>query len=151
MPNIGQALKAEIIRISRREIKSSVTSVHQSNVVLRKSVVDLRKRIATLESENKRLLKSSIIIEEKNVKAPSKVSKNVRITSSGIRKLRSKLGLSQEAFGKLLGVSTQGIYTMEHKVGRLKLRTKTFLNFLSVREMGKREALKRLEGLGKKS
>jgi len=150
MPNIAQALKAEIVRISRREIKSSVASVHQSNLVLRKSVVDLRKRIATLESENKRLLKSSII-EEKNVKAPSEVSKNVRITSSGIRKLRSKVGLSQEVFGKLLGVSTQGIYSMEHKTGRLKLRTKTLLNFLSVREMGKREALKRLEGLGIKS
>ena len=151
MPNIGQALKTEIIRISRREIKSSVASVHKSNVVLRKSVVDLRNKIATLESENKRLLKSSIIIEEKNVKAPSEVSKSVRITSSGIRKLRAKLGLSQEAFGKLLGGSTQGIYTMEHKAGRLKLRKKTLLNFLSVRKMGKREALKRLEELGKKS
>ena len=46
MPNLAQSLKAEIQRISRREIKSSVTPIHASNVALKKSVAELKKRIS---------------------------------------------------------------------------------------------------------
>ena len=43
MPNLSQALKAEISRISRREIKSSVIPIHASNVVLKKAVAEQEK------------------------------------------------------------------------------------------------------------
>ena len=86
MPNLAQSLKAEIQRISRREIKSSVTPIHASNVALKKSVAELKKRIASLEAENKRLLSSQKPTQERQ----SSVSpEKVRITAKSIRALRN--------------------------------------------------------------
>ena len=39
---------------------------------------------------------------------------------------------------------------MEHKVGRLKFRSATLANLLSLRGLGKREARKRLKEIGNK-
>jgi DNA-binding transcriptional regulator YiaG len=141
MPNLSQVIKAEIARISRREIKSAVTPIRVSTIALRKSAADMKNRIARLESEVKRLSSLSATLQT-NRKEPSSqtTDSKPRVTASGIRILRSKLGLSQESFGKLLGVSSQAVYIMEHKEGRLSLRSGTMANLLTIREMGKREA-----------
>ena len=105
MPNIGQAFKAEIVRISRKEIKGSVNPLHRSTIGMKKTIVELKRRIAILESENKRVLSFF-----KNAQQPTvspEAAQKVRITSKGIRKLRAKLGLSQDAFARLLNVSSQ--------------------------------------------
>jgi DNA-binding transcriptional regulator YiaG len=81
---------------------------------------------------------------------PPEVAEKARVTSKGIRKLRTKLGLSQDAFARLLGVSSQAVYAMEHKEGRIRLRPATMSNMLSVRGMGKREVKKRLEEIAEK-
>jgi DNA-binding transcriptional regulator YiaG len=150
MPNFTQALKAEIVRISRKEIKASVGPLHSSNVNLRKSLKTLKDKIAALETETKRLQSLSKTLQPKTPSVDPKEAENVRITSKGIRKLRAKLGLSQDSFAKLLGVTMQAVYAMEHKSGRFKLRAATLSNLIVVRGMGKREAGKRLEELGKK-
>jgi DNA-binding transcriptional regulator YiaG len=149
MPNIAQALKAEIIRISRKEIKASVNPIHKSNVSLKKTVAELKRKIAVLESENKQLLSFQKNIQKQKSQVPSEVAEKVRISSKSILKLRTKLGLSQDSFAKLLGVSSQNVHAMEHKVGRLKFRSATLSNLLSVRKMGRREAKKRLEEITK--
>ena len=147
MPNIAQAFKDEIVRISRKEIKASVGPLHKSNVSLKKVVAELKRKVASLESENKRLKSKTIQTPRVSPEAAEKV----RITSKSIKILRSKLGLSQNSFGKLIGVSSQNVYAMEHKDGRrLKLRKNTLANLLSVRGMGKRDVKKRLEEIGKK-
>lgn len=143
MPNIGQAFKAEIVRISRKEIKGSVHPLHRSTIGTKKTIVELKRRIAVLESENKRVLSFF-----KNAQQPTvspEAAQKARVTSKGIRKLRAKVGLSQDAFARLLNVSSQAVYAMEHKDGRIKLRPATLANLLLVREMGKREIKKRLE------
>ena len=140
MPNIAQALKAEIVRLSRKEIKTSVNPLRVSNFALKKIVWGLKKKVSVLETENKRLLAF-----QKQLQIPQEVAEKARITSKGIRILRTKLGLSQDSFAKILGVSSQAVYAMEHKEGRLKFRPTTLSNLLSVREIGKREAKKRLE------
>jgi DNA-binding transcriptional regulator YiaG len=143
MANVAQTLKAEIVRISRKEIKASVNPIHKSNVTLKKSVADFKKRIAALESEIKRLKSLSKTIEKPQ--ADPKVAEKVRFTSKSIIKLRNKLGLTQEELGNLIGVSSQNVYALEHKVGRLKFRSATLSNLLSIRGLGKREAKKRVE------
>jgi DNA-binding transcriptional regulator YiaG len=145
MPNLSQAIKAEIVRISRKEIKASVNPLRSSNFILKRTVAELNKRIAGLEAENKRLLSLSKNRMEQPLVSPE-VAEKARITSKGVRKLREKLGLSQDEFARLLGVSSQSVYAMEHKEGRrLRLRPATLANLLSVREMGKREAKSRLK------
>jgi DNA-binding transcriptional regulator YiaG len=146
MSNIAQALKAEIIRLSRKEIKANVTPLKKSNFTLKKAVWDLKNSVSVLTAENKRLSALYKSAKDKQPQVSPGAAEKARFTSKGIRILRTKLGLSQDAFAKLLGVSSQAVYVMEHKEGkRLKLRPKTLSSLLSVREMGKREVKRRLE------
>ncbi len=147
MPNLSQVLKAEIARISRREIKASVTPLKNSGIVLKKNITEIKKRLAILETGTRRLLALQGELQEKKTEARLAGIKDnkVRVTSRSVKALRSKLGFSQDSFAALLGVSGQAVYVMEHKGGRLKLRTPTMTKFLSLRETGKREATRMLE------
>jgi DNA-binding transcriptional regulator YiaG len=150
MPNLTQSLKAEIQRISRREIRSSVTPIRGSNIALKKTVANLKMRIAVLEAANKRLLSFQRKAQEQQ---PAEAPRKIRLSAKTINAFRAKLGLTQTEFGKLIGVSTQNVHMMEHKEGRLNVRKKTLGNILSIRGIGKKEAKKRLEeieGRGKK-
>jgi DNA-binding transcriptional regulator YiaG len=141
MSNVAKAFRAEIIRLSGKEVKAAVNPLKKSNFALKKSVWELNRKVATLESETKRLLASRT-----EPQVPKEKIAKARITSKNVRALRTKLGLSQDSFAKLLGVSGQAVYSIEHKEGRrLKLRPATMSHLLLVREMGKREAKKSLE------
>jgi DNA-binding transcriptional regulator YiaG len=136
MSNIAKALKAEISRISRKEAKSATGPIAKANSDLKKTVVDLKKRLTALENENRRLLAG--VKKEKPVSAPesSEETKKARITSTTIRSLRRRLGLSQAEFGKLAGVTTGAVYLWEKKEGPLNLRDKTKAALLSIKGMG---------------
>jgi len=140
MSNIAIALKAEISRISRKEAKSATGPISKANIDLKKTVVDLKRRLAALEKENKRLAAGTK--KEKLVSAPeqSEETKKARITSATIRSLRNRLGLSQAELGKLAGVTTGAVYLWETKEGPLNLREKTKAALLSIKGMGAREA-----------
>jgi DNA-binding transcriptional regulator YiaG len=145
MPNLSQVIKAEIARISRREIKTSTNPLRASTVALKKSAADLKKRVAVIEAETKRLVAFYTRLQtERQAQAPHASDSKTRITSKGIRALRNKLGLSQESFARLLGVSSQAVYIMEHKNGRLSLRSGTLASLLSIRGIGRREARAKL-------
>jgi DNA-binding transcriptional regulator YiaG len=145
MPNFSQVIKAEMARISRREIKIAANPIRSSTIILKKTAANLKRRLAALESDVKRLTAFHNILQaERKSQTVQASDTKARITAKGVRALRSKLGLSQDSFAKLLGVSSQAIYIMEHKDGRLNLRSATLSNLLSVRGIGKREAQARI-------
>jgi len=148
MPNLSQVLKAEIARISRKEAKSFANPLRSSTVYLKKTVIELKRKVAALEAENKRLVAFNSKLHKQPQINPEE-AKKARITSKGVHKLRAKLGLTQEGFAKLIGVSTQAVFGMEKKGGRLRLRSATLSNLLAIRGLGKREAKKRLEEISK--
>ena len=150
MPNIGLAFKAEITRISRKEVKAYAGTLHKTTIILKKHVAELKKRLETVEAENRRLVAAHKSVEELPGKLPPEAAEKVRISSKGIRTLRRKLGLSQNEFAKLLGISSQAVYTMEHKSGRVKMRSATLSRFVMARSLGKREAKRKLETITKK-
>jgi DNA-binding transcriptional regulator YiaG len=151
MSNVAKALKGEISRISRREAKDAAAPIANSNAGLKKMVADLKRRVAALEKENKRLLAG---VKKDKTEAPPKPSeeiKKARITSTTIRSLRNRLGLSQADFGKLAGVTTGAVYLWENKEGPLNLREKTKAALLSIKGIGAKEAKGRLGKTEKKS
>jgi DNA-binding transcriptional regulator YiaG len=88
--------------------------------------------------------------------APQQTDETSRawFTAKGLKSLRKRLGLSQADFAKLVDVSDQTVYQWEAKNGMLKLRGNTKATLVSVRNIGKVEARKRLEekaGKAKKS
>lgn len=143
MPNLSQVLKSEIIRISRKEFKAAITPVKTSNQSLRLEISKLKKQVAELEK-----IKKQVIVKSNKVSAvtPEEVQK-ARFTSNTIKKLRRKLGISQDTLAKLMGISGNTVALMEKKTGRLKLRQKTLVSLILVRGMGKRDVQKKLEEL----
>jgi DNA-binding transcriptional regulator YiaG len=151
MSNIANVLKAEIARISKREARSATQGIGKSNVWLRKTVADLRRRMHVLEKENKHLVAA---MKKYQMARPEKTDteegKKARFTSKGIHALRRKMRLSQADFGKLVGTTPHAVYLWEKKEGALHLRDKTKAAILSVEALNVREAREKLEELGKK-
>jgi len=151
MSNVVKILKAEIARISKKEARSATQAIGKSNIWLRKTVADLKKRLVLLEKENKRLVAT---VKKYQVAQPEKTEQEegmkARFTSRGIRSLRKKLRLSQADFGKLLGSTPHAVYLWEKKIGALNLRDKTKAAILSIRGLGAREAKEKLAELGRK-
>lgn len=138
MPNLSQAIKEEIIRLSRKEVKAAVNPVRKANFTLKLTVADLKRQVAALESANKALLKTVKPAAEAVETAPDEIEK-ARFTAGTIKKLREKLGASQESFAKFLGVSGNTVYNLEHKAGRLRLRSGTLAALVKAKKIGKRE------------
>jgi DNA-binding transcriptional regulator YiaG len=151
MSNVVETLKAEIARISKKEAKSATQAIGKSNTWLRKTVADLKKRVLSLEKENKRLIAA---IKKYQAESPQKPDqeegKKVRFSSRSIHSLRRKLRLSQLDFGKLVGTTPLSVYLWEKKVGALNLRDKTREALLSIRGLGAREAREKLVEAGRK-
>ncbi len=143
MSNIITALKAEIVRLARKEVKAAIGPLRKPANATRLTLADLKRRVAALEQENKRMaaLLSKVpqpVPQEEPAKAKGWIS------GKGVRSLRQKLGLSQEAFAKLVGVSPNAVYQWERKSGMLRLRAKTRTAVMAVRDLGAREAKAKL-------
>jgi DNA-binding transcriptional regulator YiaG len=143
MANFNTALKAEISRISRKEIKQAVAPLRKPAIGARHALADLKRRVAALEQENKRM---AALLSKVPQPAPAEepVKSKGWISGKGVRSLRQKLGLSQEAFAKLVGVSPNAVYQWERKSGMLRLRANTRTAVMSARELGAREAKTKL-------
>jgi len=147
--NIAQVLKAEISRISKKEAKALNSPTKATTIQLKKTTADLKSRLATLEKANKELQKQ---VESLVVAIPKPIEEpEVKgwISGKGVKALRKKTGLSQKEFGKLTGVSTSAVVLWERQPGMLKLKDASKKAIMAIRGIGKVEARKRLDDLGK--
>jgi len=144
MPKLAEVLRGEIIRISRREARIATAGIREAKIKLTKTVADLKRKIAKLQGENKWLVTAEKKRLAQKPQIAPETSGKARLTAKGIRRLRRKLGLSQAGFAKLLGASTQTVHMWETKEGPLRLRGNTLASVLSAREMGARDAKRRI-------
>jgi DNA-binding transcriptional regulator YiaG len=138
------------MRISRKEAKSATQGIGKSTDWLKKTVADLKKRVLSLEKENKRLIAVTKKYQVESPQKPDEETTKARLTSKGIRSLRRKLRLSQLDFGKLVGATTGAVYLWEKKEGALNLRDKTRQALLSIRGRRAGEARTKLDEAGEK-
>ena len=142
MSNLATALKDEICRLARKEIKSQVDSTKQAVTQHRRDIAALKrqaqeqkKKIAFLEAQ-----------ERKRVAEPTSSKgdvEKVRFSSRSVKALRDRLGLSAKDYGLLVGVSGITIYNWEQSKSRP--RQAQLAALAAVRGIGKREVLARLE------
>ena len=139
MANLLQLLKSEIVKISRNEIKSAFSLLINSNSSLERTVSELKNRLAALENQKKSF---SAPVEKTKIqpKPFTGNSTEVWFTAKTIKALRNKLGVSQENFGKLIGISGQAVLVMEKKKGKFNLRAKTLSGYLAVQKLNKEKA-----------
>lgn len=142
MPNIATALKQEISRLARKELRAGTDSSKKAISAHRHEIADLKRRMQSLEREVARLRTG------KAHAAPAQTSENgpsLRFRPDGFVQHRKRLGLSAREMGLLLDASALSVYKWES--GQARPRAKHLLAIAEVRKMGKREASKRLEQL----
>lgn len=149
MSNFTKTIKDEISRLARKETKTALAPIRKPAGATRSTVADLKRRVATLEKETRRL--STLLATLSPLRPCASAGDNPPATSSkswisgkGVRSLRQKLGLSQETFAKLVGVSPNTVNNWEHKPGMLQLQTSTKAAVFAVRHLRAREAKQKL-------
>lgn len=140
MPNFAAALKLEIRRLARKEIKAEIDPTKQSLARHRREINELKHTIRIQARELARLRS-----QEGNASQPQtdEPEEKVRFSSRSVRAQRSRLGLSAADYGKLIGVSGLTIYNWEH--GKSRPRRAQLAQLVAVRGIGKREARARLD------
>jgi DNA-binding transcriptional regulator YiaG len=144
MANLTKVLQDEIRRLARKEIRAQTGETKQSMVkqrqeiaALKKTVRDLQRQIAFLQSrESKRTVMPSALAGE---------MEGVRFSPRSVRAHRKRLKLSAESYAKLIGVSMQTIYHWEQ--GKSRPRRSQMAALVALRGIGRREALKRLQAI----
>ena len=149
MSTFVKSFKDEVTRLARKEAKAAVAPVRKPSGATRSALADLKRRVAALEKETRRLSTLQAKLSSSYSLQPNNLQPSPRITGKGMRALRRKLRLSAALFGKLLGVSGQAVYQWEKRNGPLHVRQTTRTAILSIRTLGAREAKVRLDEMTK--
>ena len=141
MPNIATALKQEIGRLARKELRKETQSLQKAVAVYRHQIAEMKRRIDALERQQKKVVKAI------PTKTPedTEIDTNLRFRAEGFAQHRKRLGLSAREMGLLVDASGLTIYKWEK--GEARPRAKNLQAIAAVRKMGKREVAKRLEEL----
>ncbi len=156
MPNIMTVLKAEIVRLARKESKAAADPIRKSAAETRKALADMKRRVDDLEKQVKQLCATVAKSSQPESSQPETTLPEAQPASTrsskgfsakSVRALRRKLGLSQQQFSDLLGVGHATVYKWEVKPGMLNLNQRTKAALTEARGLGAREAKKRLAAL----
>lgn len=144
MPNLAQALKQEIARIARKEVKGDVTA-------LRKATADYRSEIAALKRQVKELgvqlraaqrTVSRSLPVEAIVEPKARPGRKRTFNAERLKAKRLEFGLSQAQMAQLLGISSLSQWKWES--GQVTPRAGKLARYFEVMSMGKREAMRNL-------
>jgi DNA-binding XRE family transcriptional regulator len=148
MPNIGSLLKEEIARISRKQSRAETEALKKANSHYRSQIAELKRRLQALEQQVNRLSKGGGRGGAGAAAPPAGEAgggRQIRYSAKSLASQRRRLGLSAAALAKLLGVSALSVYKWES--GNTRPRQKQIEAIAALRDMGRREAQKRLEEL----
>jgi DNA-binding transcriptional regulator YiaG len=123
MSTLAQTIKDEIRRISRREIRLALSNFRKDHVALKKRLAEQKRRIFTLEKENKELSKKlgAFSQDQRATSAPKPEAEHIAVYARGIKSLRRRLGLSQADLAMLVGMHRLSIAHWEKKSGKITI------------------------------
>ncbi len=145
MPNVGTVLREEIGRVARREIRKETESTKKATTQHRHAIAALKGHVAKLERQVAVLTKSIARARPAPAARDSDdaLHPKIRFSPKGLHAHRTRLGISANDFGKLVGVSAQSVYNWEQ--GQSVPRAGQLAKIAAVRKLGKREVARRLE------
>ena len=143
MPNIASIFKDEITRVARKEIRGEVANLKKAVTAHRSEIAALKRRSLDLEKEIRSLLKS----RQKAMPpvAADAPQKPIRFSPNGLASQRTRLALSAEDCGLLVGASGQSIYNWE--AGKARPRAIHLAAIAALKGLGKKTATARLNDL----
>jgi DNA-binding transcriptional regulator YiaG len=141
MSKIANVLKDEISRLAKKETTSGTKVLRKASAQYRRDIAQLKRTVDQLSKQVAFLAQQ----ERRRVAedAPAGKAEGRRFSARGLKTHREKLGLSAADYARLVGVTGQTIYAWEQ--GKSRPRDQQLASLVSVRSLGKREALRRLE------
>jgi DNA-binding transcriptional regulator YiaG len=143
MPDIAAALKSEVARIARKEIKQQTRGLKKAAGGHRSDIASLKRRVHDLESELRKLSRANA--RSANAAVSKSTAPNQRFSAKGFASLRRRLGLSAADLALLIEASAQSVYKWEQ--GKARPRAEHLAAIAGIRGIGKREVARRLQGL----
>lgn len=141
MPNIASALKDEIARVARKEIRREITALKKSSTTYRSEIASLKRRVLELE---RRLRRTGRTGSSDGVAANDEITMDGnRFSARSMAAQRKRLGLSAAECGLLIGASAQSIYNWED--GKARPRAQNLPAIFALRTLGRRQANEILE------
>lgn len=144
MTTLAVALKDEIRRLARKEIKAQTGRTTRAVAQYRREIARLKRQ----QREQERKLSVLASQSQKTAGAPvtsEKLNGDSRFSARSVRAQRRRTGLSAADYAKLVGVSPLTIYNWEHNKSRP--RQGQFSALLKLRGIGKREAQAKLASI----
>jgi len=136
MGQMEQTLKSEITRLAKKQVRTTCLPLARDVRQLKRTVSALRKTVAVLSRLGAEFQAQRIAERAKLAAVPEEV-KTARISPRLIRKLRTRLGISQAELATLIGVSTNAVGFWEQGKSRPTDRNKEAL--VALRKLGRRE------------
>jgi DNA-binding transcriptional regulator YiaG len=144
MSTLAIALKNEICRLARKEIKAQTGRTARAVKQYRREIARLKRQLREQDR------KIGYLANQTHGKQPSTssvdhVNGDTRFSARSVHAQRRRTGLSAADYAKLIGVSPLTIYNWEHKKSRP--RKQQFAALVALRGIGRREAQARLARL----
>ncbi len=146
MPKIEAAIKEAILRGARRQVRAATSPLRREVRRLRVLVAQLRREVAGLRdvaSQWQRIARTAPWQPE----VSDTELRTARLSSRLIQKLRRRLGLSQSALARLVGVSAGAVVQWER--GRSAPSGANRKNLVALRKLGRRDVKRLLAGMAK--
>lgn len=142
MSNIATALKDEISRISRKEIRRETASLRKTSASYRLEIAALKRRVRELERQLRWAGQGAR--PAKPVAANDEtIAEGARFSARSMASQRKRLGLSAAECGLLIGASAQSVYNWEE--GKVRPRAQHLPAIYAMRSLGRRQANEILE------
>lgn len=144
MSNFATALKDEIRRLARKEIKAQTASTNKAVAQYRREITNLKRQVREQEKLIAALSGKAVTRKTNGVvrKDLDLGEEGQRFSAKSVKSQRRRAGLSAADYAKLVGVTPLTIYNWEN--GKSRPRKEQFAALTAIRGMGKREARARL-------
>ena len=147
MTTFAIALKDEIRRLARKEIKAQTGSTARAVAQYRRQIAALKRQIRNQDRKIEFLSKQTQKGAQ-SIPSEDTVNSNLRFSARSVKAQRRRTGLSAEGYARLLGVSPLTVYNWEN--GKTRPRNGQFEALVAIRGLGKREAQAKLNQMESK-
>jgi DNA-binding transcriptional regulator YiaG len=143
---IEAAIKEAVLRGARRQVRSVTGPVRREVRRLRHLVAQLRRDVSALRDVATQWQRAARATPWQPAVTDSEM-REARLSPRLVRKLRVRLGLSQSALARLVGVSAASVVQWEQ--GRSRPAGENRKNLVGLRKLGRRDVKRLLAGMEK--
>lgn len=145
MPNLAQALKQEISRIARKEVREDIAALRKASTVYRSEIASLKRSVKELSSQIRLAQRSAARVLPVHAVEPAtkRPGRKREFSAERLKTKRLSLGLTQMQMAQLLGISPLSQWKWES--GQVTPRASMLQPYFEVMRLSKREAHGRLE------